>query len=891
MNLFACHSRVYAVADSLISRTKLAPTIASSTSSRECPTIEQMIKAMALDVAMRYPVLNDPRGDTYVFIDAPPKQPEQDLFSYQNYCERSRVPIIIKSSTLGALKSPVFDKLLGPTSQYRVKRRRGLIGNLPDSNYVLDLTPSTEGDDAVHLLTQMCCPESVRKWRIAGNLWPISTTLIDGQEDFSSKFDTTNGYSSSSAKRVLARLGNLDSLDKEMHLLLKENEAATSLSVEYSPILHRSAINRLLHAVSNIDPGLDSASKVWTISVLAAEFQAHESSELLGFVVSWVHRNSYFVEVLPEATLMIADNLKCYDLCRCAFAILVGEEAFESIYYKGKQGSGVTPYGRKKEDLPEEYRTRIEYASKTFSDRIMSEFETLARADWLEQLPEFLKLSQFKPHELESPSGVRYQAAVDYLKESLKLYIGGAIYRLLCADYPLHKSRALPEWHYAQTNSLFPIKGANEQTAFWNSLLPYERVLTYSFWVSLDERYLFTGPTNMCIDAKEGYDNPFCQPSGPERSLREEKVFEEVSLDQVEKAVEDLEAARACLLVAETIMRTTDPGTQHVQDQEKPKRDPSTQLDADGSFNLFIFFDEADIYLKKMSARMTAYTNSDFRKDTDHQPLVDVLGCIEDSEWKFLPLWAGGCDDGSGGVYEDDHPNASAGFSHPGPNIHCGPDSIAASSEFDFIQGPNTHNTSTITNAFSNHRMSSKVESDTFTNRESSAFGDSEYDFGSTASVDEETDHHQVLAMSTANIHKPLSSKAIGKMPLRPKDPAAMAENLRRLESEEVNLVGDLEAQEASPKRKRSVHSPDEWRIPTTASDLSASEKLLHGKTRKTESHTSTADEDYDSLFLEHSDEDSGEGTVVGDDTDDEDDHFSTADCDECEDDFLGFDD
>lgn len=867
----------------------MASTVASSTSTRNCATIEQMIDNMALDVAMKIPVLNDTDGDIYIFIDAPPKQPEQDHISYQNYRERSRIPIITKSTTLRALNSLFFDRALGPTSQYRVKRRRGLIGNLPNHiNYVLDLTPSTEGEDTVHLLTQICCPESVRKWRIAGNLWPISRTLIEGQEDFPLKITPINKHCTSSAKHVLARLGNLDSLDQETHLMLKQHEAATPLSLEYSPILHRSAINRLLLAISNIDPGLDSASKVWTISVLAAEFQAHESSELLGFVVSWVHRNSYFVEVLPEATLMIAENLKCYDLCRCAFAMLVGEEAFESIYYKGKQGSRVTPYGRRKEDLPEEYRTRIEYASKTFSDRIMNEFETLARADWLEELPEFLKLSQFTPHELESPPGVKYQAAVGLLKESLKLYIGGAIYRLLCAEYPLHKSRALPEWHYAQTNSLFPIKGPTEQTAFWNSLLPYERVLTYSFWVSLDERYLFSGPTNMFIDGKEGYDNPLCQQSRPEQCLRDKKVFEEVPMDHVEIALTDLKAAGASLTVAEEIKPTADAVTQHTKDQEELKTDLSSQLGAKVSFDLFIFFDEADIYLKKASLRMTAYTDSDFRKDTDHQPLVDVLGCLEDSEWKFLPLWAGGCDDGSGGVYEDDHPNASAGFTHPGPNVHCGPDSIAASSEFDFIQGPNTHNTSTITNAFSNYRVSSEIESHNSTHREASAFGDSEYDFASTASVDEEIDRHQILAMSTATIQKPLSSNAIGKVPLRPKDPAAMAENLRRLESEESNHVGGLQAQEASPKRKRTAHSSDEWITPTPAAKLSAGEEPIRGKARKTESQRSTADEDYDSVFFEYSDEDSGEGTVLGDNTDDEDDYFST---DEFEDEFLGFDD
>lgn len=33
--------------------------------------------------------------------------------------------------------------------------------------------------------------------------------------------------------------------------------------------------------------------------------------------------------------------------------------------------------------------------------------------------------------------------------------------------------------------------------------------------------------------------------------------------------------------------------------------------------------------------------------------LFDVLLCLEDNEWRYLPLWAGGNDDGTGGVYDD----------------------------------------------------------------------------------------------------------------------------------------------------------------------------------------------------------------------------------------------
>jgi hypothetical protein len=42
--------------------------------------------------------------------------------------------------------------------------------------------------------------------------------------------------------------------------------------------------------------------------------------------------------------------------------------------------------------------------------------------------------------------------------------------------------------------------------------------------------------------------------------------------------------------------------------------------------------------------------------------LMDTLMCLGDDEWKYLPLWAGGNDDGTGGVFDEvDVPNLEAG--------------------------------------------------------------------------------------------------------------------------------------------------------------------------------------------------------------------------------------
>lgn len=49
-----------------------------------------------------------------------------------------------------------------------------------------------------------------------------------------------------------------------------------------------------------------------------------------------------------------------------------------------------------------------------------------------------------------------------------------------------------------------------------------------------------------------------------------------------------------------------------------------------------------------------------------------LLLSLEEPELNYLPLWAGGLDDGSGGVFQDPIPPAEMGPSEPGPGYHTG---------------------------------------------------------------------------------------------------------------------------------------------------------------------------------------------------------------------------
>lgn len=157
--------------------------------------IEDRIKEITLQPALEIPLISDPKGDTWVFIDPPSKQPEQDSVDYDRYCRRYEAPMLVMKETLLRYHSPDpnegfnLEALFGPSAQYRTIRRRKLTAKIrddPQVKYVIDLTPPAEGDDAVFLTTELCCSQGVRLWHQAGDIWGISNMLVGGKEEYSS---------------------------------------------------------------------------------------------------------------------------------------------------------------------------------------------------------------------------------------------------------------------------------------------------------------------------------------------------------------------------------------------------------------------------------------------------------------------------------------------------------------------------------------------------------------------------------------------------------------------------------------------------------------------------------------------------------------------------------
>ncbi|KAL9607184.1 MAG: hypothetical protein Q9167_007878 [Letrouitia subvulpina] len=693
-------------------------------------TIDDRIEQMSAIFASELAQTNIKDGDTWIFIDPPAfAPPEQDEKTFDRYVDRLRRPMLLSSHKLKALNSNFFDQCFTATVQYRTLRRRGLVNRLPGYvKYVVDLTPPSEGDSAAFLMTELCCPEGVRTWSESRWRWSVSPTLVGGIDEFT---------------------GPLPQRQPEVREMFRKMP-------EYSAVRHRSSIERVLNVIHDIDPLLDSAPKVWTTYVIAKYFEITHSP-LTDYIVRWLraYPNSLFIEVMPEITLRIADGIQCQELIRDSFAILVGEEALGATRVPDAK---YTAYGRRKYDVPEPYKTRIEYASKSFLDRICGTYRMLIAEDmkWIEELPEFQKLTKYGSN----------RAVVEFMRK-LKASVRGAIWAVSHLDLEYKHTHLIGKPGYEM---LFPMLSPTE---FWDLQQPYERRRTCTFWHALKHsqllwsypiRDIWQEPTDgrtarildqlLCAARNDGIERVTVEeletldrlvqqmplPGQHQFQLpirhkvqqgaknAEFKLFGNIStgepqnqgrerekwpfLGELEACESQTKGKNVDLLTASSSTPSDSLRSSH----ELPfhaKRPEASSPDSQESvidglsyirhpdrFCLPEFRLQARLYIKKVCDSIL-YSHDPERASPMELNLTLTLVGLKDSEWKYLPLYAGGLDDGSGGVFDDEVPLAETGFSTAGPAIHTGVGSSAASSEFEFVRsrdGGSSYNTSTVVN-------------------------------------------------------------------------------------------------------------------------------------------------------------------------------------------------
>ena len=133
------------------------------------------------------PRFSESSADCLVFIDPPPKaELERDERRDKAVDDHYGQPFLISSKKIRALNSPYLSKRLNPSQQQAILKKRGLrIDQFPRGiKYVLDLTPKTEGEEAVAYLMELSCPIGVRLWAMSIDRWEVAPRLAGGLDEF-----------------------------------------------------------------------------------------------------------------------------------------------------------------------------------------------------------------------------------------------------------------------------------------------------------------------------------------------------------------------------------------------------------------------------------------------------------------------------------------------------------------------------------------------------------------------------------------------------------------------------------------------------------------------------------------------------------------------------------
>jgi hypothetical protein len=680
-----------------------------------------------LNENLRMPLLlfTDNEADTLVYIEPGPQQPGE-ASNYQSHrwvfgtqTTVQAIPHRIHSRKLLDTGSDVLKHLFRPRNQARVRKRYGLTNDMPlGVKYAIDLTPPSEGDEAVIFMTELSCPMGVRTWAQMQSRWALPQSCVSGQDEIEwiitvddatvdpivvnaddaikqedrdprqqdkKRAKKARKQAEKEAKmpdkpqrvdaprRILNLQGNLPTLradldpppsyeeseetqpkaattHKEPEPLKKITKRLPGLPLDYSPIRHRTCLERFLHAIEGLDPKLDTAPKLWTYFALAKILQVATHPAVGDHILVWLYNrtNTMFIEVNPELAYQIGCGLQCRALCQTSFAILVGEESLlvleSSIKGEIPKRKALTLHGRNRESLDDTEVQRVEYASKVFLDRILNEFIKLAgsRMEWVEIVVRE-NLDKWILNVAE------HEQAINELVDFCKQYARCQIYQDL-----MQPSTPNTELRFYSNNATdYP--GIDYYTAH-SAMSPFCRILTRGFWKTLatDLPVLTDAHVWIYSSIKD------LAPAIPNLKDQDSAIIRPISAAEVDRVFTKFQRAVGVTWFDFTLFQTI------------VKR-----------------------YLDKVATRIAGLPQYEqVAPSTFDVPfdLVDTLVCLQEDEFKFLPLWAGGFDDGTGGVFDDQSvPNLEeGGFSTAGPSVHLGsvqdPDEVASMESFESIR-------------------------------------------------------------------------------------------------------------------------------------------------------------------------------------------------------------
>lgn len=623
-------------------------------------------------------------GDTLIIIDYPtsPRRPSGRQADCNGKVYNSQ-QFRVHSEKLRSTGSAKFMDMLGPSYQFRVQRRRGLVNKLPEGvKYVLDMTPAFEGDDLVFQMTELSLTPGIIKWWTSTIPYDVDEWLVAGHDDicaclpelFKDQEEPKPGAPNPNfgKNRVYNRkYPNFHYTPNKFAEMRRNNEnnlydiPAYRIIPDYCPIRHRNSIIRLFMLIEGKDVTLDSANRLWTLVKLCNIWDCPDV--IRDQATQWLLHgtNSRFIEVLPEEALQIGFALQLPGITQCAFRILVNELALQEAADPSAQKGldRVTVFGRRRGDLPDELSNLVQHAARAFVERASALAEKLEDPTKLEfkSNGEWARLFEIQRLLEMHDSNVSLIAASSDMKRLVDTLVGDFKEEVEKASMV---SQSPPSYFYTMDLDRVTFTEpkdfvttddiVRDMNLIQRLLCPF---IYNNFGTSLDDGLYYSETQGWNTKSHVSFPRMVGYVA---TDLRQAIVNDPATMKSLEWA--PIYAPHVDL-TSEDKVRAVGP-----MDLKWP------------------FFDMKALE-KELKEIFRPITTSWIRHDIEPQLNITrhMLLTLTNDEFKYLPLWAGGCNDGTGGVFESYLPPADMGPNGPGPSYHTGltvpsnPSSISSS--------------------------------------------------------------------------------------------------------------------------------------------------------------------------------------------------------------------
>ena len=692
------------------------------------PPISPALESTARTGTNMFPLLLMDGADTLVYIDPPPEDRKKHPISTPT------IPHRIHSQKLLETGSAYFQRLFRSQYQNRVRKQRGFADGLPSGfKYVLDLTPPMTDEDAIIFLTEVSCPMGIRTWAGFRYMWSLPDSCVGGEDDMDDVVIDVTENNPSSPDGPAASVDEAGSpVDEQSEQTWSSDEPYTirqNLPKEYSASRHHQAIEQVLGALEGLAPVLDTPCKLWTFFAVAKLFDVASVTVVSDYIVSWFYEstNTQFMDIHPGITYRVACGIKVKGLCHYAFTRLVADEALLYVIRTTSPSSSLNPHKKSIQSgigdiLDDTELQRIEYASKSFADTMLGHFLHLAGREmpWMMQLGEYRKIARYNR---DFPNDHHFAME---LIVPLKDFVRYQIFRTLKdADEPCRVSDFIskepPPSHGTWGNGhlVHRIMGRH----FWNELVNID--LTIPKFIVTDCHPRSIADIGDGLLALQNHKNALIR--NVSKSLLEERArvynlalyrrfmpTEETESLNRRLARENPQLTLTLNFRDQTIssnssapadFSSSGPGAESVEESSDvlpmfpmeldPSTDPICQASQARTWEAHSQYCKARIDTNLLLTQISVFIHNYVRKVLSPPGLqalplggTEALTCLSEKEYRFLPLWADGNDDETGGVFSDqDIPIAwTGGFSTPGPAVHTGSQAFTEGSDTEMNQ-------------------------------------------------------------------------------------------------------------------------------------------------------------------------------------------------------------